>query len=459
MPVATPDGDIVPYVRVDFVRYADGIPWPHGSVDGGGYSLQRRTPAAFGNDPTNWVAANPTAARANAFETAAPPVITSGPASQTAQADSTVVLSVSVTGQPELVYQWRRNGVRIPGATSETLVLEYVQFEQGGFYDVFVSNPAGAALSPAASLRVPQMPIIVQAPASQTVDPGTAVSFNVKARGSEPLRYQWRFKGADRAGASGPTLLLNDVQLEQNGPYEVEVSNPEGSAVASAYLTVLVGPRIVADLEDQSLTPGLDAVFRVGIYGAEPLSYRWRKNGSTIIPFTEGLSQITVPSVQLSNNNTFYEVIITNRADRQGIISRRAYLYVSADQDGDLVPDDWENAHGLSSTNSTDAAADSDLDGASNFQEWKAGTDPQDPASALRIERISIPTPGTALFTFTALSNKSYTAEFRPALGTGNWSRLVDIPLAQSNRVTEILNTPSPLPSERSYRLVTPRRP
>ncbi len=49
----------VPYITVDEVRYGNHTPWPP-AANGGGSSLQRKIPAAYGNDPTNWMAALPT---------------------------------------------------------------------------------------------------------------------------------------------------------------------------------------------------------------------------------------------------------------------------------------------------------------------------------------------------------------------------------------------------------------
>jgi hypothetical protein len=55
----SPNTNLVPYVAVEEVRYNDKAPWPP-AADGGGASLQRRSPLAFGNDPINWFAAAPT---------------------------------------------------------------------------------------------------------------------------------------------------------------------------------------------------------------------------------------------------------------------------------------------------------------------------------------------------------------------------------------------------------------
>jgi len=55
----TPNPVGMPYVIVEEIRYDHKAPWP-ASADGGGVSLQRRSPLAFGSDPTNWTAATPT---------------------------------------------------------------------------------------------------------------------------------------------------------------------------------------------------------------------------------------------------------------------------------------------------------------------------------------------------------------------------------------------------------------
>lgn len=55
-------GLLVP-VLVEEVEYRDQAPWPDGA-DGSGPSLQRLNPAAYGNDPANWLAAPPSTGRA-----------------------------------------------------------------------------------------------------------------------------------------------------------------------------------------------------------------------------------------------------------------------------------------------------------------------------------------------------------------------------------------------------------
>jgi hypothetical protein len=59
-----PDAGFVPYVLVDRVIYSDQYPWPN-LADGTGFSLARRMPALYGNDPVSWKAAAPTALLSN----------------------------------------------------------------------------------------------------------------------------------------------------------------------------------------------------------------------------------------------------------------------------------------------------------------------------------------------------------------------------------------------------------
>ena len=59
-----PDPGFIPYVLVERVSYSNSSPWPTNS-DGKGFSLQRKVPAQYGNDPVNWIAAPATAGRLN----------------------------------------------------------------------------------------------------------------------------------------------------------------------------------------------------------------------------------------------------------------------------------------------------------------------------------------------------------------------------------------------------------
>lgn len=83
-----------------------------------------------------------------------PPVIDTQPASLTVLAGGTAQFGVIARGTKPLSYQWRFNGVDIPGATDATLTLVNVTEAQAGDYTVVVRNVAGEVVSDVAKLTV-----------------------------------------------------------------------------------------------------------------------------------------------------------------------------------------------------------------------------------------------------------------------------------------------------------------
>jgi hypothetical protein len=62
-----------------------------------------------------------------------------------------LALSVAATGTPAPTFQWRRDGVDLPGATGATLLLENAR---RGAYTVAVSNPGGTVMSRTAAIEL-----------------------------------------------------------------------------------------------------------------------------------------------------------------------------------------------------------------------------------------------------------------------------------------------------------------
>ena len=62
--------------------------------------------------------------------------------------------SVSAQGNPTPTYQWRRDGTNLAGRTSATLTIDPVAADDGGIYDVLVSNVCDTIGSLDATLTV-----------------------------------------------------------------------------------------------------------------------------------------------------------------------------------------------------------------------------------------------------------------------------------------------------------------
>ena len=169
-----------------------------------------------------------------------PPVISDQPQSTAVVLGDNATFTVAATGLPVPRYQWRFNGVNLTGATNTVYTRTNAQTSHAGSYTVAVTNVAGAITSAVATLTVNVPASIATQPVSQIGTQGLATAFSVVASGTAPFGYQWKFNGLDLAGATNSTLSLTSLKFLQAGTYNVQVSNPWGSALSvPAFLTVL----------------------------------------------------------------------------------------------------------------------------------------------------------------------------------------------------------------------------
>jgi hypothetical protein len=88
------------------------------------------------------------------------PLISVQPSVTTAVEGQTVSLSIVASGAAPLSYQWRKDAVAIPGATSSTLTLVGVSASNSGIYSVIVANGKGSVTSSEARLTVESISLI-----------------------------------------------------------------------------------------------------------------------------------------------------------------------------------------------------------------------------------------------------------------------------------------------------------
>jgi len=81
----------------------------------------------------------------------------SHPQSTTVNEGEQVQFSVNANGGGTLVYQWRKDGEAISGATNASLTVSVAELSDIGAYDVIVSNSVGAVTSLTALLAVTEM--------------------------------------------------------------------------------------------------------------------------------------------------------------------------------------------------------------------------------------------------------------------------------------------------------------
>ena len=245
---------------------------------------------------------------------AAPPVITSHPANQTAPMNGYATFSVTATGATS--YRWQvipAGGLEwadIPYSSTwydhvsdATMYADINEPVSGAQYRCKVSNADGVVYSNPAELNVQGTPVITAQPANKTVPGGGTVIFSVTATGA--TSYKWQYSennGRDWLNftdneyfkdATTATMTFKGVGNAWNGrPIRCIVSNNVGSTYTRpATLTVtapIPAPIITIQPSNQSIAFGGTATFLVAANWAD--TYQWQysaNNGVRWDNFTE----------------------------------------------------------------------------------------------------------------------------------------------------------------------------
>jgi hypothetical protein len=83
-----------------------------------------------------------------------PPAITTAPASMTVTVGSPATFAVIADGKTPMMYQWKKNGADLAGATSAQLAIAFAQLEDAGIYTCQITNSEGSMTTSAAGLTI-----------------------------------------------------------------------------------------------------------------------------------------------------------------------------------------------------------------------------------------------------------------------------------------------------------------
>ena len=124
----------------------------------------------------------------------------------------------------------------------------------------------------------------------------------------------------------------------------------------------------------------------------------------------------------------------------------------SGDSDADGLPDDWEVTY--FGNLSRDGSGDSDGDGLSDFAEYKAGTNPINDASVLRVLSITALRTGEITLIWSAVADRSYRVQYKNSL-SADWTELL-APVVVNNGQGSAVDSSSVSATTRFYRVLLP---
>jgi hypothetical protein len=244
---------------------------------------------------------------------------------QTVCADERVVFTAPGSTSSYL-YQWRRDGVDIVGATSPVLEIASAKAASQGSYTVKITDRPtgiGTVIGPA-TLTVNEAASITSQPAAIEVCSGAPATLSATARGAG-LRYQWRKNGVEIPGAVGSAYELSAVGASDVAGYDVIISSICGTPVTSsvAAVSILAPATISQQPAGRTVAAGADVTFAVQSNG---LGYQWRRNGVDIAGATTAVLALT--AVRIEDAGT-YDVVIGSRCGPD-LVSTAAVLTVQS---------------------------------------------------------------------------------------------------------------------------------
>ncbi len=226
-------------------------------------------------------------------------------------------------GESNLIYAW--SAVSSPsGAAPPTFSVNgsnaaknaTATFSKAGAYALMctIKDAGGLSVTSSVNLTVnATLTTIAVTPTSAVVLNGQSQNFVATAKdqflNAMAANFSWSVSGGGSIDANG-VFSASTV----GGPFTVKVLSGAINATASVTVSAVpVPPSIAQQPADQTVIEGQSATFTVEATGTGVLSYKWRKNGTDILPLATGASY-TTPSTMLEDSGEKFSVVVTNDA-------------------------------------------------------------------------------------------------------------------------------------------------
>ncbi len=182
-------------------------------------------------------------------------------------------LTFTCTADGATFFQWKNNGVDIPGETNSTFTAT-----TAGTFSCTASNICGSAISNEEAVT------ITNPPASATITAGGATNIclgsnvNLACAAPNATDFQWKKDGNNISGATAANYLAN-----QTGVFTCTASNFCGSATSNAIAVTVTNPISGATITASGATTFCqNGSVNLTCDAANAITFQWKKNGANI---------------------------------------------------------------------------------------------------------------------------------------------------------------------------------
>ena len=263
------------------------------------------------------------------------PVFTLNPVTVNVNPGSNATFRAEAISKTPVRYQWRFNGVDIPGATNNTITITNAQLAQVGIYTVVATDDNGSIESEPAELNVLVRPTIIRQPepSNCVARVGENVTFEVGAYGLLPISYRWRQNSTTVTNivirSTNCVFTITNVQFSHAGAYDVAITNLAGMAsglTRRSYLTVY------EPMTNVIVRPGSNGIFNFNasvtasstIPSNMKLTYLWYFNETNLISIS-ATNLLTITNATYDKQGA-YTVVATNSVGT--IVTQTAMLVI-----------------------------------------------------------------------------------------------------------------------------------
>ncbi|XP_010130628.1 PREDICTED: hemicentin-1, partial [Buceros rhinoceros silvestris] len=223
-----------------------------------------------------------------------PPVIQTQPGALDVIVNNPILLPCEVTGTPQPIITWQKEGINIITTGNSYLVLPSGSLqiakstvEDAGTYTCVAQNPAGTALGKI-KLKVQVPPVIKSHLKEYIVPVDQSVTLQCEAEGYPGPEITWHKDGQQitesmrRRILSTGALQIVFVQPADTGRYTCIAANLAGSSTSSVELAVHIPPKIHSTETQYTVTEFSQAVLSCVAEGIPSPTINWKKNNTLL---------------------------------------------------------------------------------------------------------------------------------------------------------------------------------